>query len=377
MINIRDQFDLPRDQVYLNAAQIGPLPITAARAGQQAYADKLQPWRLTPQTHFFDLPEDVRRQASTLFNTRAENIALVSAASYGLATAAHNLTLKPGDEIVILDRQFPSNVYTWRALTRKTGSEVRTARRAEGQTWTEAVLAALTPRTRLVACGALHWIDGGRIDLEAVSDAARTRGAALVLDLTQSLGMMAFDVQRIDPDFAVAAAYKWLLAPYAVGFLYVAPRHQNGQPLEENWINRARSEDFSRLIDYCDSYQPGARRFDMGEHSNHQLMPAALESLQFINDLGAAHIAHLCAQTSQALAESVKPLGFAADTPDRAGHYLSLSLPDAAPDHLAARLRERGVHVSQRGSRLRVSAHVYTDEQDVDVFANTMRALIT
>jgi len=377
MMDIRAQFDLPRDETYLNAAQIGPLPLKAAQAGQQAFADKLQPWRLTTQTNFFDLPEALRAQAAALFQARADDIALVPAASYGLATAARNLTLGPGDEIVILDGQFPSNVYTWRSLAWRTGAVIKTACRADGHSWTDAILDTIGPKTRLVACGALHWIDGGRIDLKAVSKAAKARGAALVLDLTQSLGAMAFDVTEVDPDFAVAAGYKWLLAPYATGFLYVAPRHQQGEPLEENWINRARSEDFSRLIDYRDSYQEGARRFDMGERSNHQLVPAALESLTFINGFGVNAIADHCARTSQALLDSIVELGFSADTPDRAGHYLALTVPDHAPEHLAARLRDHGVHVSQRGARLRVSGHVYTDDTDIARFGQAVRAVVS
>jgi len=376
MMDIRAQFDLPRDEAYLNAAQIGPLPIQAAKAGQQAYADKQRPWTLSTQANFFDAPADLRAEAAKLFQASVKDIALVPAASYGLATAAKNLNLQSGDEIVLLEGQFPSNVYTWRTLAQQTGAEIRMAKRRKTQTWTQAVLAEITSKTRLVACGALHWIDGGRIELETVSRHVKNCGAALVLDLTQSLGVMPFDVAKVDPDFAVAAAYKWLLGPYATGFLYVAPRHQTGQPLEENWINRSASEDFSRLIDYRDTYQSGAARFDMGERSNHQLVPAALESLRFINSLGVEMINKLCTHTSQALAESVDKLGFKADTPDQASHYLSLSVPDNTPKDLADQLRHQGVHVSQRGPRLRVSAHVYSDDQDIDRFATALHKVM-
>jgi selenocysteine lyase/cysteine desulfurase len=114
-------------------------------------------------------------------------------------------------------------------------------------------------------------LTAGGLIWSAVGEAARAVGAPLVLDLTQSLGVMAFDATAVQPDFAVAAGYKWLSGPYTLGYLYVAPQHQSGEPLEENWINRERSEDFSQLINYRDGYQPGARRFDMGERSNHQL----------------------------------------------------------------------------------------------------------
>ena len=372
----RPLFDIPRDIAYLNAAQIGPMPRQAVAAGESAFQGKAQPWTRSVTEDFFDQPEALRAAAARRFTASADAIALVPAASYGLAVAARNLTLEPGADVLVLDGQFPSNVYTWRAMAERDAARIRTVNRRPGETWTEALLAAIGPSTGLVACAAVHWIDGGRVDLAAISAAARAHGAALVLDLTQSLGVMAFDSGAVDPDFAVAAAYKWMLGPYATGFLYAAPRHHGGTPLEENWINRARSEDFTRLIDYQDGYQPGARRFDMGERSNHQLVPAALAALEVLDTIGLEAIEAHCAQATAALAEAARPFGLNDDTPDRAGHYLSLSLPGDAQDDLAAQLKSHGVHVSQRGPRLRVTPHVYTNGDDIARFANALKAAL-
>ena len=376
MTDYRALFDIPAETAYFNAAQSGPLAIRTAKAGEQGFRNKLAPWRHTTNALFFDLPESVRSEAATVFGATADDIALVPAASYGLATAARNITLRQGDEIVILDGQFPSNVYTWLALAKQTGAVIRTVTRDDTQSWTDALLDAIGEKTALVACGALHWIDGGQIDLVAVSKAAKARDAALVLDLTQSLGVMAFDLAAVDPDFVVAGAYKWMLGPYATGYLYVAPRHQSGVPLEENWINRSDAQDFTRLTDYRDTYAPGARRFDMGERANHQLLPAALESLKLLNEIGIEEIARVCAATSTVIKEAVRPLGLPADIPDQAPHYLSLSLPDGAPSDLAALLREHDVHASQRGPRLRISAHIYNTPDDVDRLVTALKAVL-
>ena len=372
----RDQFDLPRDIAYFNAAQIGPMPRQAVEAGQAAYQAKAQPWTRTVADTFFETPEALRSAAAGVFNADADGIALVPAASYGLAVAARNLDLDAGEEILVLEGQFPSNVYTWREMARRNGAKVRTVARRQGQSWTEALLDAIGPQTGLIACGAVHWIDGGRIDLEAVGGQAGLNGAALVLDLTQSLGVMAFNAETIRPDFAVGAGYKWLLGPYALGYLYAAPARRDGRPLEENWINREGSEDFSQLIHYRDGYQPGARRYDMGERSNHQLAPAALAALKALGDIGVEAIAAHCATVNAALIEAAAALGLRADTPDRAGHYLSLALPGDAPADLARRLMGHGVHVSQRGPRLRVSPHIYSDGEDVRRFADALRAVL-
>lgn len=372
--DFRALFDLPREVTYLNCAYMGPLPIASVEAGLASYRQKARPWTVKAPGDFFAGPDALRAEAAKLFGGSAENIALVPAASYGLATAARNLSPDAGSEILVLKDQFPSNVYTWRVLADRTGANVQTVSRSANQSWTEAVMAAISPRTSVLALPQVHWADGGSLDLETIAAEGRKHGAALVLDLTQSLGAKPFDVKAVDPDFAVAACYKWLLGPYTIGVMHIADRHLGGVPLEENWIARQGSEDFARLVDYADGYAPGARRFDMGERSGFQLVPAATESVRLLNAVGVSRIADTLRGTTAALADSVRPLGVKDDVPDRADHYLCLSLPAGAPADLAARLAASGVHVSQRGDRLRVTPHLYNDEDDIRRFEDAMKA---
>ena len=372
----RHLFDLPRERVYLNAAYMGPMPNTAIAAGEDSYRRKGQPWTYDIQDDFFDRPDAVRAQAARLYGAADTDIALVPAASYGLATAARNLAPQKRSEILVLDEQFPSNVYVWRNLAEHYGCRVRTVSRSPNQSWSEAMLGAIGPATSIVACPQVHWADGGQLDLPAISEAARRQGAALVLDLTQSLGALPFDMKAIQPDFAVTAGYKWLLAPYSLGYLYVAPHHQNGEALEENWIVRDRAEDFARLVDYADAYAPGAKRFDMGERSGFQLVPAAQAALGQILDWGVAAICETLAARTAEIAAATAPLGLTDDTPDRAPHYLALTLPDGTPKDLVARLAARNINVSQRGDRLRVTPHLYNDEADIEALVDGLRAVL-
>lgn len=362
----RDLFDIPADVAYLNTAYIGPLPKTAVEAGRTAAERKARPWTMPPSL-FFEETDVARAQAAKVMNADVDGIALVPACSYGLATAARNIPLEPGQEILILAEQFPSNVYTWRAMARRTGATVRTLSRPQGESWTQGLIDAIGPQTGLVACGHVHWIDGGIIDLEAVGAKARQHGAALAIDLTQSLGALPFDAKKVQPDFAVAAAYKWLLGPYSIGFLYVSPRFRDGEPLEENWINHAKSEDFTKLVDYQDGYQPGARRFDMGERANFAVMPPLIAAMELILDIGPETIAKELAATNAELVARLKPLGLTADPETlRSPHYLSLMLPDAAPSDLVQRLLAADVHVSRRAARLRVTPHLHVTTHDLE-----------
>ena len=187
----------------------------------------------------------------------------------------------------------------------------------------------------------MQWTSGGRLDLVRIGEACRKIGAALVLDLTQSLGALPFRVRDVQPDFAVAASYKWLLGPYSVGLLYVAPKWQSGIPLEENWIQRANARDFSSVI-YTENYDAGARRFDMGERSNFALLPAAVHAMKQLLEWEVAQISETAGALNRQLANAAANLGFFAPAePLRAPHYLALRRNAAIPKELPGSARER------------------------------------
>ena len=380
--NQRAAFDIPREIAYLNCAYMSPLSHAVATAGAAGIAGKVRPWTLTAQD-FFSRTESVRALAAGLVGGQPQDYAIVPSASYGIATAAANLPVSPGQDIVVLAEQFPANVYSWRTLARDAGANVRTISRAEATAggnaldWATAIEAAVSPATAIVAVPHCHWTDGSLVDLERVSAACRSVGAALVLDLTQSAGAMPIDVAALDADFAVIAAYKWLTGPYATGVLYVAPRHQDGRPLEETWMGRLGSEDFSRLVDYVDAYQPGAQRFDMGERASFHLMPMLEAALGQIAAWGVGNIAATLGATNRRIAEEAAGLGyFSQPEHARAGHFLGLSRPEGLPEGLVAKLAGKNVFVSVRGTSIRVTPHLYNDEEDIERFFAALRSCL-
>ncbi|TIX49418.1 aminotransferase class V-fold PLP-dependent enzyme [Alteraurantiacibacter aquimixticola] len=369
----RHRFAIPDDVHYLNCAYMSPLSNVVTQAMVDGAACKQRPWTYKPDD-FFSICEAFRDRAARLCDVAAHSIAIVPSVSYALAIAARNLPLAKGQQVVMLGDQFPSNVYPWRQLAAERGGRVVAVERDADAAWTNAVLDAIGPDTAVVAVPHVHWADGRVVDLEAVGAKCREYGAALVLDLTQSLGAMPLDFAKVDPDFAVAACYKWLMGPYGTGMLYVAPRHHDGEPVEQNWINRGGSEDFTRLVDYRDDYQPGARRFDQGEKSNPPLMFGASAGLDFLLEFGVEAIAHTLAEETGRIAEEAAKLGLtSAPIGQRAPHFLSLGFPEGVPDGLTDRLAEKNVFVSLRGSSLRVTPHVYNNDADREALLETLR----
>jgi selenocysteine lyase/cysteine desulfurase len=361
----RHLFDLPPDVAYLNCAYMSPLLKRAALVGAEAIARKLRPWRIHAEDFFTD-SERARGLFAQLLGADADAIALIPAASYGLAVAAANLPVAAGQRILVLAEQFPSNVYPWRALTARSGVELVTVARAPDHDWTRAVLARLDESVAIAALPHCHWIDGGLLDLAAIGARCREVGSALVVDATQSLGALPLELAAVKPDYLVCPGYKWLLGPYSLGYLYVAPEHRGGRPLEHNWIARRGSEDFARLIDYQDAYQAGARRFDVGERSNFALVPVSIVGLEQLLAWGPARIAATLLAKTTVIAERAEQLGLST-TPAhlRGDHYLGLRFPGGAPAALPERLAEEQVYVSVRGDSLRVTPHLYNDDTDV------------
>lgn len=276
---MRELFAVTDDVTYLNSASLGVRLHTVNAAGHAAVERMAAPWKIRSTDWFADA-RALRALFASLINAPADCVALVPSVSYGIAVAARNVPVAAGDNIVVIDQEYPSNYYSWRRLARDRGAEIRTAAASGGTNLTDAIVSLIDRRTAVVAVANCHWTNGALVDLLRVSAAARRHDAALVVDASQSLGAYPLDVAEVRPDFLVTVGYKWLLGPYGLGYLYVADRwHANGEPLEESWLNRAGGENFAALVDYTDEYQPGAQRFNQGESAQFYLLPMALAAL--------------------------------------------------------------------------------------------------
>ncbi len=361
----RGLFEIPDDVAYLNCAYMSPQLRAVKEVGERAVARKSRPWEVTPQD-FFEDSETARRLFARIVGGEADGVAIIPSVSYGMAVAATNVPVETGQSILVLDQQFPSNVYPWRELAKRVGAELITVPQPADHDWTSAILEYLDESTAVVAVPNCHWTDGSFVDLRRVGERAREVGATLVVDAIQSLGAYPFDHSEVRPDFLVAGSYKWLLGPYGIGFMYVGEGYREGDPIEHNWINRRGSEDFSRLVQYEDAFQPGARRFDVGERSNFILLPMANEALRQILAWSVDNIAETLKALTARIGDEARGLDIKVVPAERrAGHMIGLDLGPEAPKDLAARLARENVFVSVRGRSLRVSPHLYNTERDV------------
>ncbi|HNP36352.1 MAG TPA: aminotransferase class V-fold PLP-dependent enzyme [Woeseiaceae bacterium] len=363
--NQRHLFEIPDEISYLNCAYMSPQLRAVSDAGVQAMAQKARPWSIT-SADFFDETERLRVLFAELVGGRADSVAIVPSVSYGIGVAAANVTVAAGQRILVLEDQFPSNVYPWMELASTRGAKLVTVPRPVDHDWTSALLECIDANTAVVAVPNCHWTDGTIVDLASIGTRARELGAALVVDATQSLGAMPLDVAGTQPDFLVAASYKWLLGPYSLGFLYANKRWHSGRPLEHNWIVRAGSENFGGLVNYTSDFQPGARRYDVGERSNFALLPMARVALRQILDWKVENIAETIGRLTALIESYADEAGHSvASSDNRAAHLVGLRLANGVSKDLAARLAAQNIYVSSRGDSLRIAPHLYNTEADL------------
>ncbi len=349
----RGLFEVPREVAYLNNASYSPLPRPVREAGERGVARKSHPWTMGRDEAEAEALQ-VRAAAARLIGAAAGDVAIVNAAAYGVATAAANIAIAAGDRILMIAGEFPSLAQAWARLAEERGAVLDIVERPADGDWSAALEARIAAPGRPVAVAALTptvWTDGTMIDLVRLVPALRAQGAAIVVDATQAAGVLPIDVAALGADYLVFPTYKWLLGPYTLAFLYVAPHRQGGRPLEEfGAMRQAGGGPFTgRLAPLV----AGAARFDMGQRLNPVSLPMALA--------GMAEEAGLV------------PVRRALRSP----HVLGLRLPTGVDaGAFVADLERQGVYVAERGGVARVGAHVFNDAEDIDRFGRAARAAL-
>ncbi len=373
LTNQKHLFSIPDSVTYLNGAYMGPQLKAVSQVGIESVQRKNTPFQIS-DIDFFTEKTILKKRFATLIEAEDyQNTAIIPSVSYGIANAANNISLQAGDEIILVDQQFPSNVYIWKEVATKNGATITVitppdSLKNRGAIWNQNILNAINSKTAVVAMPHVHWADGTLFDLKTIREKTLAHKISLIIDGTQSVGALPFSIKELQPDALICGGYKWLLGPYSIGMAYYSDAFNNGIPLEHNWMNRLGSEDFSTLTQYQESYQPKAGRYSVGESSNFVLTPMFIKALDQLIEWQPKNIQEYCNAISYKAIEQLKAKGcFIEESAYRAHHLFGVYLPNNySLDTLKKRFKEKNIHVSYRGNAIRISPNVYNTSEDFD-----------
>ena len=370
LLPCKSRFDTGNWAAYLDTAAEG-LPLqNSGKALSEYFADKSSgsPGR----TRMFQAENETVRSAATLLGTSERDVAFMGNATDALNLLGNSIQWRPGDEVLITDLEFSSNVVCWLRL-REQGVRVEVIRSALGVIGLEQFTSRLSPATRLVSVSQVSYKTGTQFPyLLELSQEVHRAGALFVVDATQALGRVPVTVEGVD--FLVASSYKWLLGVHGLGLVYCAPQLlAELTPGAAGWYSVTdvfAPDRFERF-----ALQDGAARFT-GGMPNFPSLYVMRESLRFLMQAGIEQIDLHLKPLVKKLREGLVSLGLQVLTPsDEAYASGIVSFSHEAPEDLGRALREKGVIVWAGDGRVRASVHLYNDEDDVNTLLTTLEEI--
>lgn len=381
--NQKHLFDISDDVSYLNIAALSPSFKAVEDAGIRAIKEKSKPY-LIPSSHFFDPVIEVKQLfAKVIHASNYHRVVTIPSVSYGLATVANNIVLNKGDEVLIIEEQFPSNVYIWQKLVKKYSATLKVVKQPKskvnrGIDWNANILEAITEKTAVIAMGNIHWANGTLFNLKAIREKSKKHNAILIIDGSQSIGALPFSIEDIQPDALICAGYKWLFGPYGSGYAYYGSYFDNGSPLEENWSNRTGSENLSGLTQYEDNYKPLANRYSVGESGNFIYIQMQIEALKQVIEWRPIAIQNYCKTITKDAVITLRDLGCSIENDTNRSHHLfGVELPKGVnKELLKTEFNKQQIFVSFRGNYIRLSCHLYNTAQDFKTLTNCISSVM-
>lgn len=376
--NWREEWFEFEDATYLNVAGNAPMPKASLKAAQAAIEWKKFPQRV-PDEAYFDVPNRIRASIAQLIGAQAEEIALTTGASTGMAAVAFGLSWKPGDEVITAQGEFPLQYTTWRPMEKREGLTLKIVTPSERFISADDLIAALSPKTKLVSVSLVRFDDGSMIDAARLAAACHAQGALLLLDASQCCGATPMDVTHLGADFIVSAGYKWLLSPYGTGFFWAkSERMVEMRPGPFYWTAAEGASHFGSLVMTDPKVAAGARRWDSAETASYFNLSAMAVSLELV--------LRIKPETVQAHNRSLMEFMFERLPKDRCVPASPLDAARRGPyacfaartkEKTAAlyeKLRAENVFVSLREGNLRISPHLFNTERDIDKLISVVTA---
>jgi selenocysteine lyase/cysteine desulfurase len=364
--DLRALFPVTERANYLNHAAVSAPPLPTIEAIQSQLTDASQNGSVNFR-NWIAVKERTRQLVADILGARSEQVAFVRNTSDGLSTVANGLDWRPGDNLVTFRNEFPSNIYPWLRVRGTFGVEVRMCEEREGLIDLDELTGLIDARTRLVAISQIQYASGFRADLERIGRAAHSQDALLVVDVSQSLGVVPIDVRSEFVDVAAGACHKWLLTPEGVGLLYLSDRaRERIQPTLVGWTSVPNPEDYGN---FEQGWNRGTLAWETGTGPT-ALIHGLEASLKLLTGTGIQRIQNYLESLTNHLCKRLKGSLYQVVSSRRPGEKSQIvcirNTAGLSSTDLYFHLKKRNIITAPRGDRLRISPHFYNTIEEMD-----------
>ncbi len=361
---VRAGLPLLRNGAALNHAGIAPQP--AARAVSDFEESRASGLPGEALEVVAGCKKEARQIYARMLGVTPQEIAITRHTAEGVNFIAQGFPWRPGDRILTVSVEYPSNVYPWWNL-RDRGVETLTVPEREGRVDLDELVGAIDERVRMVAISHVEFASGFAFDLDRLAAACQERAVFLFVDIAQSIGLLPVDLRNVDA--AAWPTWKWLLGPIGMGGFYLASRHL--ETIRPAFVGTDGMVPTSDYLDYRFEFRPDAGRFEYSTENTLGLIGTA-EALRRIGVLFADETRSEVARKVWRLGDQITlrlgELGYRLFSSTRPGERSGIfSFVAPGNPHLVAKsLRQHGVEVAVRAGRLRISPHFYNNSEDLE-----------
>ena len=354
-------------RIWLNTAHQGPLPRPAVEMTARAAALKAAPHRIGDDD-FSDVPERLRALLARLVGGTPDQVVLGNSTSYGLHLVANGLAWQDGDEVLVIEGDYPATILPWQRLARQ-GVRVRPLRPAGERLTAAELAAAIGPRTRLLAVTWVSSFTGRALDLHALGAVCRQAGVLFVVNASQALGARPLDVSGTPVDAVIACGYKWLCGPYGTGFAWLHPDLLGRlRPQQAYWLAMAAGRGLDQMRGITVRDDLGVRAFDVFCPASFATTLPWIASLELFLEAGIGAIAGWDARLVDRFVAGLDPERYRLVSPagGPARSTLVVLSPIGGSEQWQHRLAEAGIDIAYREGNLRISVHLFNEPGQID-----------